>query len=210
MKIVLIGGGNSAFLNIEILSEDKNHEIAGYCARDHNKLLPLKYFGTFEYFINNNKNILNEFLFVITLVNDFKARRVYFERINKLGLKLFSVISKKSYISKSAKIGSGCFIGPFSTILPNSKIGDLVQIEDQCSIGINVEIGNCSVICPGVITGSSSSIGEDSFLGLGSTVNPKVKIGNRCLVGANSAVVKNIPNGMIAKGVPCVPFRKRD
>ena len=62
--------------------------------------------------------------------------------------KLISVISKHAFISPSAKLGEGCYVGPFSAILPNSQIGAAVQVEDQCSIGVNVRIGDCSVICP--------------------------------------------------------------
>ncbi|MBH21718.1 MAG: hypothetical protein CML98_08120 [Rhodobiaceae bacterium] len=45
-------------------------------------------------------------------------------------------------------------------------------------------------------------IGERTFVGVGATILPGVKIGSDCIIGAKTVVSKNIPDGSIAVGVP--------
>lgn len=46
-------------------------------------------------------------------------------------------------------------------------------------------------------------IGDNVFVGSNSTVLYDVHIGNNVIIGAGSLVNKDIPDGMIAAGVPC-------
>lgn len=53
-----------------------------------------------------------------------------------------------------------------------------------------------------VIKYGKISIGDDTFVGAKSIIMPGVTIGKRCVIGAGSIVTKNIPDGMVACGVP--------
>lgn len=46
-------------------------------------------------------------------------------------------------------------------------------------------------------------IGDNVFIGANSTVLYDVKIGNNVIIGAGSLVNKDIPDGVVAAGVPC-------
>ena len=46
------------------------------------------------------------------------------------------------------------------------------------------------------------SVGDDVFVGMGALILPNVKIGNRCVIGANSVVTKDVPDGHIVAGNP--------
>lgn len=50
-------------------------------------------------------------------------------------------------------------------------------------------------------------IGERTFVGVGATILPGVKIGCDCIIGAKTVVSKNIPDGSIAVGVPAKIIR---
>lgn len=45
-------------------------------------------------------------------------------------------------------------------------------------------------------------VGDNSFIGCHSIILPGVTIGKRCVIGAGSVVTKDIPDGMVACGVP--------
>lgn len=45
-------------------------------------------------------------------------------------------------------------------------------------------------------------IGDDVFVGAGSTIMPGVRIGNRCVVAAGSVVTKSVPDGSVVGGNP--------
>lgn len=50
-------------------------------------------------------------------------------------------------------------------------------------------------------------IGERTFVGVGATILPGVKIGSDCIIGAKTVVSKDIPDGSVAVGVPAKVIR---
>ncbi len=50
-------------------------------------------------------------------------------------------------------------------------------------------------------------IGERTFVGVGATILPGIKVGSDCIIGAKSVVSKDIPDGSIAVGVPAKVIR---
>ena len=46
-------------------------------------------------------------------------------------------------------------------------------------------------------------VGECSWIGVGACVKQGVKIGNNCMIGAGSVVLKDIPDNVVAYGNPC-------
>lgn len=52
-------------------------------------------------------------------------------------------------------------------------------------------------------------IGSDVFIGFGATIVGSVRIGDGCVVGAGSVVVKDLPERMVCAGVPAKPIRDR-
>ncbi len=107
-------------------------------------------------------------------------------------------------------------IGENTTINYSATILDL----DDVFIGSRVRIGpNCSIFTVGhpldyraraerVCITSPVSIGDDTWLGGNVTVLPGVKIGKRCVIGANSLVTHDIPDDSLAYGSPCKVMRK--
>ena len=57
------------------------------------------------------------------------------------------------------------------------------------------------------VTTSPVAIGESAWLGAKVTVARGVTIGSRSVVGANSLVVKDVPEGYLASGVPALALR---
>ena len=52
------------------------------------------------------------------------------------------------------------------------------------------------------------TVGNNVWFGAGVTVCPGVSIGDNCVIGAGSVVVKDIPNNCVAAGNPCKIIRK--
>jgi acetyltransferase-like isoleucine patch superfamily enzyme len=97
--------------------------------------------------------------------------------------------------SHSVQIGNDCAITarcaivdtwhPFTHIGPHAKIGD----------GLNQEA-------------ASVVIGDNCFLGIGAVIQPNVRLGRRCVVGANAVVLAgDYPDGAVLAGVPARVLR---
>jgi serine O-acetyltransferase len=107
---------------------------------------------------------------------------------------LFRIIETWTGISlpKSAIIGGGLRIWHFGSIFihPQAVIGN------QCTLRQGVTIGNR------VEGGPVPTIGNNVEFGAYAQVLGGVKVGNDCKIGAMSLVIKDVPDGATAVGVP--------
>jgi len=99
------------------------------------------------------------------------------------------------------KLGFKTDIGAFSYI--NAKKG--VTIEDKVQIGSHCSIYSISSIDN---TAGKVVLKENCKIGSHTTILPGVTIGRNSIIGANSLVNKDIPNDVIAFGVPAKIVRK--
>lgn len=120
-------------------------------------------------------------------------------------------------------IGDDTFIGPFTEIQKNVKIGKNCKIQSHSFICELVTIGDNSVIAHGVMfindlfaTGNpangdkslwkSTNIGNNVSIGSNSTILP-VSICDNVVIGAGSVVTKNINEPGIYLGNPAKKIR---
>ncbi len=113
------------------------------------------------------------------------------------------IISPLSIVSPFVTWGEGCIVAlPFDFISVNVDIGRFVFINCTTRIGHDVVIGDFTTIFSGIDISGGVHIGADCVLGSGVTINPGVKIGNGSIIGAGSVVVRDIPDNVVAAGVP--------
>ena len=88
-------------------------------------------------------------------------------------------------------------------------IGEHCIINTSSSIDHDNKFKNFSSCGPGVVTGGNVTVGECSFLGIGSVVKHDIKIGKNSVVGGSSFVNKNCYDNYIYYGIPVKKIRKR-
>lgn len=118
--------------------------------------------------------------------------------------KLYQKSKVKKAIKEGLTVGKnfycyGCDFGSEPYLI---TIGDNVKISSGVSFithdgGISVFKTNEDVIKYGRI-----NVGNNVFIGFKSTILPGVKIGDNCVIGANSVVTKDIPNNSVYAGNP--------
>ena len=69
-------------------------------------------------------------------------------------------VHSSAVVSRAAHIGSGCRIGPFSTVQAGARIGANSFIGSNVSIGCNARVGTRSIIYPGVRIGQGVVVGD--------------------------------------------------
>lgn len=79
-------------------------------------------------------------------------------------------IQEPSFISPSAKIGEGVFIGAFSYIGENVEIGNNVKIHPQVFLGNDVKIGDNTILHPGVKIYHQCVIGKNVTIHAGTVI----------------------------------------
>jgi sugar O-acyltransferase (sialic acid O-acetyltransferase NeuD family) len=116
--------------------------------------------------------------------------------------KYFSFIHPTSIVSDDVEIGEGTYIGPYSILTTNIKLGNHCILNRVVQIGHDSTIGDFFSAMPGSIVSGNCEIGDSVYLGSNSSVREKSKITDDVIVGLNSGVVKNITESGTYVGIP--------
>jgi carbonic anhydrase/acetyltransferase-like protein (isoleucine patch superfamily) len=132
--------------------------------------------------------------------------------------------------------GGGHFVADNATIIGSVRVGDRASIWFNCvlrgdndwlTVGARSNIQDGSVlhtdpglelvVGAGVTVGHKvmlhgCAIGDNSLIGIGSTVLNNARIGRNCIVGAHALVTesKEFPDGSLILGAPAKVVRKLD
>ena len=97
---------------------------------------------------------------------------------------LGSVVMANAVINAYAKLGKGCIVNTSATVDHDDVIEDYVHI------------------CPGAHIAGTTTIGHETWVGIGSSVINNVTIASKCMIGAGSVIVKNLSESGTYVGVP--------
>jgi acetyltransferase EpsM len=91
---------------------------------------------------------------------------------------------------------------------PNSVIGENVIVNTSASVDHECVIEAGVHIRPGAHLGGRVKVGRGTWLGIGDVVKDRVEIGSHSIVGAGAVLLQNLPDGVVAYGVPATIKRK--
>ena len=89
-------------------------------------------------------------------------------------------------------------------------IGNGTKIDHHCHIGHNVKIGDKCIITAKVVIGGSTTIGNNVWIGPNSTIMNKISVGNNVYIGAQTNVIKSVPDDVVVVGNPARILRKKE
>jgi sugar O-acyltransferase (sialic acid O-acetyltransferase NeuD family) len=100
------------------------------------------------------------------------------------------------------EIGEGSFVGAYSILTTNIKIGKHAILNRGTHIGHDCEIGDYFSAMPGAIVSGNVKIYDCVYMGSNSSIREKLSIHSLCTVGMNTGVVKNITEPGTYVGTP--------
>jgi len=134
-------------------------------------------------------------------IGDPKKR---FEIIQKLPkeTKYFTFIHPTTIIGDDVEVGEGSFIGAYSILTTNIKLGKHSLLNRSCHIGHDCVVGNFISMMPGSILSGNVTIKDNVYIGTNSSVREQISICNDVTIGLNSGVVKDINESGTYVGSP--------
>ena len=113
------------------------------------------------------------------------------------------------------QIGAGCFLNLHTMVAAQDEvtIGDHTMFANHCFISDSshrYDDRTMPVTWQGFTSKGPTRIGSNCWFGVGCVVTSGVTIGDRCVVGANSVVTRDLPPGVIAAGAPAKVIREID
>jgi sugar O-acyltransferase (sialic acid O-acetyltransferase NeuD family) len=139
---------------------------------------------------------------LMVAVADSKDR---FDIVQKLPkeTKYFTWVHPTALImDNNVNIGDGSFIGAYSILTTNIKIGNHVILNRNNHIGHDCVIGDYFSAMPGSIVSGNVTIHDCVYLGTNSSIKEKLSIHSLTTIGLNSGVVHNIEESGTYGGTP--------
>lgn len=202
MKLYIVGAGNVGGYIAYHAEEMGEYKLCGFLDDDETKLgneiYHLPVIGNVGYLLNTTKEVAVVIAIANSVVKKFIVNKL---SQNKL-IRFPAFIHPSVWIGKNVKVGDGAIIYPGVTINYEAFIGNFVTINMNSTIGHNCNLMDYSTLSPGVDCGGFTQLGEQSFLGIGSSTLQSVKIGQNTIIGGGAMVIDDIPDNVIAAGVP--------
>jgi sugar O-acyltransferase (sialic acid O-acetyltransferase NeuD family) len=144
---------------------------------------------------------LAQFVFHVA-IGDNVCRERIFNQLLKRGGMPWSLIHPFTAISPGAEVGRGVAVCAGAVINPGARIADDCIINTCASVDHDCIVQAHAHVCPGVRLAGNVQIGARTMVGVGASILPGVRIGEGCRIGAGAVVNRDVPDNVVAFGVP--------
>jgi sugar O-acyltransferase (sialic acid O-acetyltransferase NeuD family) len=132
-----------------------------------------------------------------------QRRQAVVERLGPDADRLWvNAVHPGAIIASSVRLGKGVAVMAGAIINPEAVIGDHAIINTGATVDHDCQIGAFCHIAPGTHLAGNVRIGEGAIVGIGSSAIPGCVVGDWSVIGAGAVIVRDIPGGVTAKGVP--------
>lgn len=149
-----------------------------------------------------DKSLLEQPTTLAIAIGDNNKRAELYKSHADAGFTMPALIHPTAYVARSAHIMPGTVVLPHAVVGAGAWVGTGCIINTGATVDHDCKLGDFVHICPGTHLAGMVTIGDQSIVGIGSSVRQEIKIGSHVVIGAGSVVVSDIPNDCTAFGVP--------
>lgn len=118
-----------------------------------------------------------------------------------------TVVHPRAWVHESVRIGPGTVVFAGAILQPGSEIGAHCIVNTGAVADHDCRIGDGVHLAPGTCLAGGVTLGKGVFFGVRSAAIPGVSVGDWTIVGAGGVVVRDLPERVVAVGVPARPLR---
>jgi sugar O-acyltransferase (sialic acid O-acetyltransferase NeuD family) len=177
---------------------DENPELKGKVLNGYPVL------GSFDWFSEADLKEVR----VVCALGDNVSKKKMVEKAQGLGLRFANVLHPSVIMTDFVTLGEGVIICAGCILTNQITIGNHVIINLDVTIGHDSIIEDFCTLSPGVHISGRNKIGEGANIGTGAVTIQGMSIGRWSIIGAGAVVVRDIPDKVIAVGVPAKPIKQ--
>jgi len=147
---------------------------------------------------------------IVIAVGEPVIRQKLREKVAADGYGLQTLVHPSAFVGTDTHLGDGTIVQFGSFVSCNSDIGENVLIQPITCIGHDCIIGRDAVVSPLAAISGNCRIGERAYIGGSVPVKESITIGSDSIVGMGSAVLRDIPDNVVALGNPARPMKNND
>lgn len=200
-KLIIVGTGPNSVHVYSFIKDYNLFDVIGfavnreYITEDTFEGLPVYPIEDLDKHIDKE----NTLLFVALLWNRLNSdRKKLYTELKKQGYHFANLISPKATV-RGELAGDNCWVHDYVVIQNNTVIHSNVAMMAYSLVGDHSDIGAHCFMGTKSTVGGGSSIGEQTFIGINCTVFDDTKVGKKCILGACTAVKRNVPDFSLYK-----------
>jgi sugar O-acyltransferase (sialic acid O-acetyltransferase NeuD family) len=139
----------------------------------------------------------------VIAVGNNRARSAVAARF--LDMEWVTVVHPRAWVDPSVRLGPGTVVFAGAVIQPDAALGAHVIVNTGATIDHDCSLGDFVHVAPGCHLAGTVTLGQGAFLGTGVSVIVRGEVGPWATVGAGGVVVRHVPPGVTAIGVPARP-----
>lgn len=153
---------------------------------------------------------LQQACFALGVGNNYLRQKIYEYVTHHFPQAIFPVVvHKTAWVSPTAAISAGCVVLSHASVCAGAQIETGGLINTGASLDHDSVMEAFCSLGPGARTAGHVRIGQRTMIGLQSAVLPGTSIGNDSAIGAHSLVSKDFPALSVGVGIPCRVTRSR-
>ena len=200
-KLLLIGGGGHCRSCIDVIEAEGKYKIAGIVnpsGGSREQILGYNVLGDDEDLPELLKKHPNA-LITVGQIKSADLRLKLFERVQRLGFVLPTIISPRAYVSKNADIGVGTIIMHDALVNTGAKIGNNCILNIKSLVEHDAVVENhCHISTSSVVNGGTI-IREKTFIGSNTITKEYITVGKTSVIGGGLRVVSDVQENTLMK-----------
>lgn len=135
-------------------------------------------------------------------VGENRARAELAQAVTDAGRRLATVVHPTAVLAHGVRLGSGTYVAPLAVLHNDAQVGRACIINTAAVVEHDCRLSPWVHVSPRAVLGGGVRIGEGAQVGLGAVILPGLTLGPWSTLGAGTVMVRPLPAGVTAVGVP--------
>lgn len=135
-------------------------------------------------------------------IGDPRVRRAVGTRIDRYSLPMATLIHPSATVGADTAAGEGLLVFAGARVTTNVTLGRHVHLNQNSTVGHDSVLADYVSVHPLAAVSGDCHLAEAALVGASAVVLQGLRVGAAATVGAAACVVRDVPAGVVVKGVP--------